>query len=270
MKILSHLIFLLPVVLPAQEVFNLNYDTDSKSTYQLSITRDNELLQEERTIAEDSAQYNTGTVFYPSVQDQTFRVFFQPHTSQDIEISIIEKLSPPFSKLQDSIREIHDVKTFIDETPWLKATIDSKGALKSFYSEPETKEFVRLLFTLPVQKIPEGAFWKVPVNFIQLGANFNVVKASNTNQAVLEKVTEINGHQIASITFVIEEQIEGTLTSEEQTEKLRNLQVSYQGEAKFDITAGRWIEILSNLKKTTDFPLLFPEEKTTYNLLLHE
>ncbi len=268
MKIIFYTVLFLPILMQGQtkEKVDLNYNTNSKLEYELTIARDNELLRKERKIGEDSLLTKNGTIIFGTTKDKKLSVYVKP-TRDDIEITMIENIQRTCNGAEDSIQNFRDTSN-PTISKWLEAKVDKKGRLTSFYRNQEIKDLVSLLFSLPLDKVTLGSSWEIPVNLLQVGPNFNVEKASKFNQAKLEDVFQETGDKIAVISFRIEERVEGVLVSENKKKENGTRKVIYEGDGKFNISLGRWNQLNTVKTEYSNLSLYFPEDITKYKLKL--
>ncbi len=124
----------------------------------------------------------------------------------------------------------------------LRAIVNQKGYIQSFYNKNAQKNLVAVFFQLPKNPVKIGDKWSIDVNWITTDHNFECDSMDRINEVELLDIVIQDNDTIALLKYTIHEKIFGSFfmpfKKEESIETSFN--VTYDALCEFSISSGRW------------------------------
>jgi hypothetical protein len=117
----------------------------------------------------------------------------------------------------------------------IRADVNNKGEIKSFWLERKQANMVALMFQLPPKPVKAGDSWPVDVNLISFDGNFICSYQDKKNLVTLVRIEKETGKRKAVLNYNITEKVSGKYMGSDIECEMR-----YSGKAVFLIDEGRF------------------------------
>jgi len=124
-----------------------------------------------------------------------------------------------------------------------KLTFDNHGNIINGYLNNSRRDFVSVMFELPVNKVGVDDYWKLSVNLINRQGIMEVIDTQDNNEVVLSNVRETETGKVAVMRYNLKSYLVGTVFSPQYKLERINLLVQLKCIAEFNINDGYLVNL---------------------------
>ena len=156
----------------------------------------------------------------------------------NLEMSLIrdsiktKKIATTNDKYKETLEMMNQMMTGV----MLRGAIYEDGTIESFYTKPEQKNLMAILFELPGKPVKVGDTWSLSISLLSMDQNFVCDSSYRKNQVTLISIENKGGEHIVNLGYDVSEYISGSFLKTKTSMKMM-----YQGVAGFSLEKGRWV-----------------------------